>query len=205
MADVSEQKRELRVQAAEKRRAAHGADVAGAAPEAVRDHFLAAIALRRNAVIGGYWPIANEMDVRPLLQALHGRGHMCALPEVHRGQALTFRRWRPDDTLQPGIFGISVPERRAAVVVPDLLLVPLLAFDYRGGRIGYGAGYYDRTIPAIRNAKPLICVGIAYAAQEVPRVPQDSFDQRLDWVVTENGAQRSERRRFPWLRKFLGS
>ena len=97
------------------------------------------------------------------------------------------------------------PKLSVAVVEPDVLLMPLLAFDARGMRIGYGGGYYDRTIPAIRAKKPLLTVGVAYAAQEVSRVPTDQYDQRLDWVVTEDGARLMERRRFPWLRRFFGS
>ena len=137
--------------------------------------------------------------------ALHERGHVCGLPVVQRRQPLTFHRWRPKDRLVPGKFNILVPDRNLAVVDPDVLLMPLLAFDARGMRIGYGGGYYDRTIPEIRSRKPLLTVGIAYAAQEVSRVPTDQYDQRLDWVVTEVRARFIERRRLPWLRRFFAS
>ncbi len=191
--------------AAEARRKAHDADRDGHAADAVRAHFLAQVKLSPNAAVGGYWPIATELDVRPLMRALHERGHVCGLPVVQRGQPLTFHRWRPEDRLVPGKFNILVPDRNLAVIDPDVLLMPLLAFDGRGMRIGYGGGYYDRTIPNIRGRKPLLTVGVAYAAQEVSRVPTDRYDQRLDWIVTETGARFMERRRFPWLRRFFAS
>jgi 5-formyltetrahydrofolate cyclo-ligase len=205
MADVSEAKRGLRVQAAEARLLAHDRDKNGQAANAVRDNFLAAVTLAPGAIIGGYWPTGTELDVRPLLTALHERGHVCALPVAQRRQPLTFHIWRPNDKLVAGVFGILMPDHHTPVVVPDVLLVPLLAFDGNGMRLGYGGGYLDRTIPEIRRRKPLLTVGIAYAAQQVAKVPTDQFDQRLDWVVTETGARRTERRRFPWLRRFLMS
>jgi 5-formyltetrahydrofolate cyclo-ligase len=204
-ADITDQKTALRVMAAEARRKAHAADRDNHAANAVSAHVLAQIKLAPQAVVGGYWPIGTELDVRPLMTALHERGHMCGLPAVQRGKPLTFHRWRPKDRLVPGRFNILVPDQSVAVVEPDVLLMPLLAFDARGMRIGYGGGYYDRTIPAIRSRKPLLTVGVAYAAQEVSRVPTDQFDQRLDWIVTETAARFIERRRFPWLRRFFGS
>jgi len=203
--DKTEEKNVLRVKATEARREAHTADVRGRAAAAVKANFLAAVELPPAAVVGGYWPIGTEMDVRPLLEALHERGHTCGLPVVQRGQPLTFHRWRPQDRLVRGVFGIDIPDHKSPVVTPDVFLAPLLAFDAEGMRIGYGGGYYDRTIPALRARKPLLVVGIAYAAQEVERVPTDRFDQRLDWIVTEKAARRFERRRFPWLRKFWTS
>jgi len=191
--------------AAEARRKAQAADPDGHAAGAVRAHFLAHIKLAPHAVIGGYWPIGTELDVRPLMIALHQRGHVCALPVVHRRQPLVFHRWQPDDKLVRGVFDIRVPDHHTPVVDPDVLLVPLLAFDARGMRIGYGGGYMDRTIPAIRSRKPLLTVGIAYAAQEVTRVPTDRYDQRLDWIVTESAARLMERRRLFWLRRFFAS
>jgi 5-formyltetrahydrofolate cyclo-ligase len=205
MTDVADAKRGLRVQAAEARRLAHDRDKDGQAAFAVRDHFLAAVKPSPRAVVGGYWPVGTELDVRPLLTALHERGHLCALPVAQRRQPLTFHVWQPSDKLVAGVFGILMPDRRTPIVVPDVLLVPILAFDTDGMRVGYGGGYIDRTILNIRSRKELLTVGIAYAAQHVAKVPVDPFDQRLDWVVTELGARRTERRRFPWLRKFLAS
>jgi 5-formyltetrahydrofolate cyclo-ligase len=205
MADISEDKNALRAQATETRRLARAADAEGNAAEAVRKHFIANIIARQNAVFGGYWPIGTELDVRPLMTSLHQRGHVCALPVARRGRPLIFHKWRPTDRLVPGVFGIHMPDQRTPVISPDYLLIPMLAFDAGGHRVGYGGGYYDRTIPEIRSRKPLVTIGIAYAAQEVPKVPTDEFDQTLDWIVTEDGARRIERRRFPWLRRFLAS
>lgn len=201
-ADISEQKRELRVQAASARERVHARDADLQAPRAVSANFLAHVTLAPTAIIGGYWPTGTELDVRPLMTELHRRGHVCGLPVVHRGHPLEFHRWGPEDRLVRGVFDILAPDHHTPIVDPDVLLIPMLAFDDRGMRIGYGGGYYDRTIPAIRSRKPLLTVGIAYAVQEVGRVPTDRYDQRLDWIVTDVAAHRVERRRFPWLRRF---
>lgn len=205
MTDIAEEKRVLRVRAADKRRLAQGVDVDGRAALAVRDHVLASLPMAEKAIIGGYWPVGTEMDARPLLAALHERGHAVGLPHVRRGQPMTFHRWRPNDPLVSGVFGIGMPDHHTPEVIPDILLIPLLAFDRYGNRLGYGGGYTDRTISKLRARKPLLCVGIAYAAQEFDTVPHDALDQRLDWIVTETGARRAERRRFPWLRRFFNS
>jgi 5-formyltetrahydrofolate cyclo-ligase len=204
-ADITDQKNVLRVMATEARRKAHAADVEGSAGRAVSAHFIARIKVAPHAVVGGYWPIGTELDVRPLLTALHKAGHVCGLPAAQRRKPLVFHHWRPADRLVPGLFDILVPDHHTPMIDPDVLIVPLLAFDASGMRIGYGGGYYDRTIPAIRSRKPLLAVGVAYAAQEVSRVPTDPYDQRLDWIVTETAARRVERRRFPWLRRFWAS
>ena len=203
--DINEQKNALRVTAVVARKVARDADRNERAPEAMRAHFLAGVPLDPGAAIGGYWPIGEEMDVRPLLRSLYAKGHVCALPVARRRQALAYHRWTPEAQLTQGVFGIMMPDHATPIVVPDVILAPVLAFDARGGRIGYGGGYYDRTVPAIRARKKLLFIGIAYAAQEVSRVPTDEFDKRLNWIVTETQARRVERRRFPWLRKFLGS
>ncbi len=203
--DINEKKRALRVAASDARKRVHAADRDLHAARAVSAHFLAHIKLASGAVVGGYWPLGDELDVRPLMSALHKQGHVCGLPVVQKRQPLTFHRWQPEDRLVSGIFDIQVPDRHTPVVDPDVLLVPLLAFDERGMRIGYGGGYYDRTIPAIRRRKPLLTVGIAYSVQQVSHVPTDGFDQTLDWIVTEAAARLIERRRFPWLRRFLNS
>jgi 5-formyltetrahydrofolate cyclo-ligase len=149
---------------------------------------LAAIVLEQvqipeSAVVAGFWPIGDEIDLRPLLHALHTRGHRIALPETpKRGEALIFRHWRPDTTMIAGRFGTSHPDGPS--VTPDFFLTPLLAFDRRGNRLGYGAGYYDRTLAAHQAAYRLGC---AYAAQEVPVVPTGPHDQPLHAIATELG------------------
>ena len=135
------------------------------------------------AVIAGFWPLQGEIDIRPLLAALHEAGHTLALPHTPpRGQPLTFRRWQPGDTLDPGRFGTRIPTGPA--VIPTVLLVPLLAFDQRGHRLGYGGGYYDRTIAALPG---VATIGCAFAAQQIPAVPSGPTDMPLDRVATERG------------------
>jgi 5-formyltetrahydrofolate cyclo-ligase len=133
------------------------------------------------AVVSGFWPLDGEIDIRPLLLELHARGHTIVLPVTpRRGSPLSFRVWRPDDVLLAERFGTMRPigEQRT----PGFLLVPLLAFDRRGGRLGYGAGYYDRTLPLLEAR---FALGCGFAAQEVAEVPMGPGDVRLDAIATE--------------------
>lgn len=142
--------------------------------------------------VAAYWPMGSEADPRPALAALHARGRMLCLPVVARRAApLLFRRWTPDTPLVPGGFGVLVPADDDRVV-PRALVVPLLAFDRTGCRLGYGGGYYDRTLAALRAAGPVLAVGLAFAAQEVPEVPCTVDDQRLDIIVTDRETIRPE-------------
>ena len=139
-------------------------------------------------VVSGFWPMGEEIDIRPLLRALHADGHGLALPVTPpRGQPLTFRRWLPGAELVAGPVGTSQPSPHAAEAEPDALIVPLLAFDSSGFRLGYGGGYYDRTLRGLRRRKPVVAVGVAFEAQRVEHVPTDPHDERLDWLVTEKG------------------
>ncbi|GAB0113614.1 5-formyltetrahydrofolate cyclo-ligase [Acidisoma sp. C75] len=150
---------------------------------AIARHFLTGFALPPRATIAGFWPMGDEIDIRPLLEALAARGHPIGLPVTgRRGEALIFRRWQPGVPLTPGRFGTSHPEGPA--ITPDLMLIPLLAFDAEGHRLGYGGGFYDRTIAALPDA---LRIGCAYAAQERPLVPTGAFDQKLHAIVTEAG------------------
>jgi 5-formyltetrahydrofolate cyclo-ligase len=136
--------------------------------------------------VAGYWPLGDEIDCRPALTALKTAGAEVALPVVAgQGQVLIFRAWSPGDVLDPGPFGTAHPGTRAAIVAPTLLLLPLIAFDATGHRLGYGAGYYDRTVAALRRERPILAVGIAYDEQEVDAVPADLHDQRMDAVITD--------------------
>lgn len=149
---------------------------------------LAAIPLPPGAIVAGYWPLRDEIDPRPLMLALSGRGHPLALPVAGpRGTALLFRRYAFGDALAAGPFGTSNPPPLAEAVTPAVLLVPMVAFDVAGGRIGHGAGYYDRTLSALRARGPVLAIGIAYAAQRQPRVPTQPHDAPLDAVATEAG------------------
>jgi 5-formyltetrahydrofolate cyclo-ligase len=138
------------------------------------------------AIVSAYSPIRSEIDPAPLMRALGAQGARLALPAVlARGKALAFRAWSPNDRLMLGPLGILEPSPAAAEVVPDILLVPLAAFDRLGHRIGYGAGHYDYTLAHLRKVKPVTAIGLAFAAQEIDAVPALQHDERLDYVLTE--------------------
>lgn len=134
--------------------------------------------------IGGYWPIRSEVDPRPLMEGLVTRGQGVALSRMIDPH-LTFRLWRPGDVLVPAGFGVQEPPPDAPEALPVALLVPLLAFDRRGGRIGYGKGYFDRAIAALEQRHRILTVGLAYAVQEIEQVPIEAHDRPLDIVITE--------------------
>lgn len=156
----------------------------------LHDRLLAAVPLPSGPV-AGYWPLGSELDVLPLLRRLHGQGRTVALPvSGPRGTPLVFRSWEPDCAMATGRYGIAECGEDRPVVVPAVLLVPMLAFDRAGHRLGYGAGYYDRTLADLRRRGPVLAVGVAYAGQEVGAVPRGGFDEPLDWIVTERWALR---------------
>jgi 5-formyltetrahydrofolate cyclo-ligase len=160
----------------------HGLDPA-AAGRALAGHVLRDCPPAPGAIVSGFWPIGEEIDIRPLLHALHDRGHAIVLPVTpRRGESLTFRSWQPGDVLIPEKFGTMRPI--GAAQVPDMLLIPLLAFDAAGHRLGYGGGFYDRTLAALPGRFRLGC---AFAAQQVDEVPSGPYDMLLDAVATENG------------------
>jgi 5-formyltetrahydrofolate cyclo-ligase len=162
-----------------------------AAGVAVRRLFHAHVAPAAGSTVSAFWPSKGEIDVLPLLRDLHDRGHRCALPVVvARRTPLVFRRWTPETELVPGNFGIPVPPETAEIAEPELLLVPLLGFDRAGHRLGWGGGFYDRTLAKLRADRRVTAVGVAFAAQEVDRVPHGPDDQPLDWVITEREAIR---------------
>lgn len=140
-------------------------------------------------IMAGYWPMGSEMDVRPALVALDRTGVLVTLPEVvSKDRPLRFRAWRPDEPLIEGPHGTYHPLTDAPLMRPDIVLVPLLAFDRRGFRLGWGGGYYDRTLERLRKTGTCTAIGVAYSAQEVDEVPTDPYDQRLDWIITEKEA-----------------
>jgi len=137
-------------------------------------------------VVSGYSPLKSEMNPLPLMRRLAAEGARLALPVVvGRGNPLVMRAFAFGQELASGVWGIREPTEDAPEVWPDVLLVPLLAFDRSGHRIGYGAGYYDLTINRLRQIKRIIAIGVAYAAQELPAVPHTDRDARLDLVLTE--------------------
>lgn len=144
-----------------------------------------------STVVAGYAPIRNEIDPVPLMRSLAGKGAALAMPAIAaRDAALVFRAWMPGDALVRGALGTYEPPANAVEVAPDIVLVPLAAFDHAGHRIGYGAGYYDRTLEALRRRRTVTAIGLAFSVQEVPRVPAMSHDVRLDYVLTETGVFR---------------
>ena len=143
----------------------------------------------RFRIIGAYCAVGSELDPGPILAAILGIDPgraQCALPvAADRNSGLRFRLWRPGETLVNDAFGIPAPPPSAPEVLPNLLIAPVLAFDRKGGRLGQGAGHYDRTLANLRRTRPVFVLGVAFAGQEVDRVPTCAHDQRLDAIVTE--------------------
>ena len=171
--------------AALERRDGLPADVRRASSHAVADRVLAILtAARPTGPVAGFWPIRSEIDPRPVLERLAGLDIPLCLPAV-TADGLQFRLWRPGDPLRAAGFGLSEPPPQAAACTPDVMLVPLAAFDRRGHRIGYGAGHYDR---AIARLCPRLTLGLAFSVQAVETVPDEPHDRALDWIVTEREA-----------------
>lgn len=134
-----------------------------------------------SAIVSAYWPMGSEADPRPILEALHARDVALCLPAII-DRRMIFRRWAPWEPIAPGGFGTLVPEAHRPEVTPTIVLAPLLAFDRRGYRIGYGKGYYDAKLAELG---PVVSIGLAYGAQEIDAVPAEPHDRALDWIVTE--------------------
>lgn len=184
----------LRKQGYAVRTAPHSQDVAtgSALSLAARDHFLAARLHTGAEVISGYCPIRTEIDVIPLMTALHDAGHRLCVPVIEAaGQPLKFREWTPQAALVDGPFGARVPPG-GDWLEPRFLITPLIAFDRQCWRLGYGGGFYDRTLERLRAKRRTRAVGFAYAAQEIDQVPREPTDQQLDGVVTEQGLVRPD-------------
>jgi 5-formyltetrahydrofolate cyclo-ligase len=142
-------------------------------------------------IVAGYWPVGSELDCRPLLHGLDAAGWGCVLPVVVGATlALRFRSWRPGQPLETGGWRIPEPAASAPDIIPTVVLVPMVAFDRAGHRLGQGGGHYDRTLAALRSRGSVLAVGLAFAVQEEPALPAEPHDQPLDWLVTENGALR---------------
>ena len=170
------------------RRAAALDGLGTAVNEGLVQHGLALLGDRSPGVVSGYYPMEGEIWPLPLMAALRSRGHSLALPVMQgKTDPLLFRAWAPGDPLLPGVWGIRQPAPDRTVVLPDILLVPLLAFDARGYRLGYGGGYYDRTLRHLRTLKPIMAVGLALDELEVDAVPHLDYDEPLDWVLTPSG------------------
>lgn len=162
------------------------------AAEALAGHGLGFLSpLQPHDAVSGFAPMADELRIWPLLRRLARDRVRLALPVMQgKGKPLIFRTWTPGDAMDSGVWGISEPKADKPAVDPDILLMPLLAFDRQGWRLGYGGGFYDRTLRDLRARKPVITVGLAYDEQEVEAVPHLDYDQRLDWVLTPSGPRK---------------
>jgi 5-formyltetrahydrofolate cyclo-ligase len=140
------------------------------------------------AIVSGFLAIGEEIDPAPLMISLAEAGHRLCLPVMDgKGKPLVFRSWAPGDPLAETMWGIREPLPEAPVLEPDVVLGPLLAFDARGYRLGYGGGFYDRTLARLRALKQVVSIGIAFDEQMVDAVPHEAYDERLDWVLTPSG------------------
>jgi 5-formyltetrahydrofolate cyclo-ligase len=187
MTDLKITKAEARKAAAKIRKSTHE-QLKDDAPLMLASHGLPVPPSVARNVVSAFFPYKSEIDTRPLLGKLAGEGWTTCLPIVIAlGEPLIFRRWLPGQPTIPGTWDIPQPTDDAPLVIPDVLLVPMMAFDKRGFRLGYGGGFYDRTLQELRTQKAIIAIGVAYAAQEVDSVAHDSHDQALDYVMTEKG------------------
>lgn len=169
----------------------HRETLASAAPDAgnaVADRFPERLLQRFGPRVSTYLPIGSELDTAALNRRLRRLKAELCLPRLEADGGMTFRSWQAGDSLEAGPFGLAQPAETARRVSPTLVLTPLLAFDIKGNRLGYGKGHYDRTLAALReNGRVFVC-GLAYAGQQVPTVPGEPTDIPLDWVVTEDGS-----------------
>ena len=189
-ASLFDLKAQMRVDARRTRDAAAARGQIGAA---LAVNIESAITIPSTAVVSGFWPIGSEVDIMPTLARYAALGCAVALPVViERGTPLAFRRWRDGDDMDTGPFGIAEPKRAAGDLSPDVLFVPMLSFSRAGFRLGYGGGFYDRTLRGLRAQKSIVAIGVAFAVQENPETPHGSDDEQLDWIVTEQKAFKIE-------------
>jgi 5-formyltetrahydrofolate cyclo-ligase len=186
--DIAALKEAIRKQALERRAALK--DRVPELSRALAHNFIRHVPIPPGAVVSAYVAISDEADPAPLIDLLRARGHRIVLPRVTgRGKPLAFHLYEQGAALVPGGFGLSEPPRDWPLVDPDVLAVPLLAFDAQGYRIGYGAGFYDRTLQFLRAARNIVAASYCFSAQEFEAVPHDENDQRLDWLVTEKSVR----------------
>ena len=186
---VEQSKKEARLLAKSRRAVAFG-KFEGLGGGLFVQPFIQAIPVAPTATVAGYVAKGDEADPSVLMDILAGHGCRTALPRMAGAdEPLAFCAWARGDILVPGPFGILEPRASAPEVTPDIIILPLLAYDGAGQRLGYGGGYYDRTLALLRVRNPaIVAVGLAFAAQEVTHLVTGPQDQRLDWIVTERGA-----------------
>ncbi|WP_299679377.1 5-formyltetrahydrofolate cyclo-ligase [uncultured Roseobacter sp.] len=181
MSDLRERKAQARADGFARRKAAHAADPGTGAGE-----LSAFLAGHRGVPLSGYMPIRTEIDPLPAMAEAAAYGPVGIPVILGAGQPLKFALWEPDMPLVQGAFGARIPEV-PEFFEPEIVIVPLVAFDARGGRLGYGGGFYDRTLEQLRAQRPTLAIGFAYAAQQADALPLEPTDQRLDFIVTEAG------------------
>jgi 5-formyltetrahydrofolate cyclo-ligase len=182
-------KRDARTAAIARRTATVARIDAAMAAQRVINQILRTFAPKPGTILSAFWSIGDEIEIQPLLHAAHALGCLCALPVVTAPRSpLTFRSWQPGTELIVSAFGIPEPGPERPEVTPDISIVPLLAFDRDGYRLGYGGGFFDRTIALMRSrprVRPYIAAGVGFAGQEMAHVPREPHDERLDWIITE--------------------
>lgn len=159
-------------------------------PEEAVALFFEHIKPQKDQVVAGYWPKGKEFDSRPIFDDVMQAGCFGCLPLVEKGsRVLKFSQWQEGDALTEGTYGILEPSQKE-FITPDILLIPLLAFDRHGYRLGYGGGYYDATLAKLRAEKDILAVGVGYSTQAVLfNLPREEHDQALDWIITPKSAQ----------------
>ncbi len=186
---MADAKQELRAEAFRRRKEAferHGAE----ASRLIAAQGLDFLGIKPDSVVSGFAAIRDEINPAAIMTWLQAEGFRLALPVMQgKGKPLLMRSWSPGDVMTPVAWGIAEPTEDKPVLEPDVVLVPLLAFDARGFRLGYGGGYYDRTLNRLRKLKRIVAVGLAYDEQKVDVVPAESYDEKLDWVLTPSGPQ----------------
>ena len=186
MISLADQKRKLRSIAIERRTKLAASVNMDRAAKLLELNFLSFFKPTQKVSIGVYWPFRQEIDVIPLLCQLDKIGCHCLLPAVTgRNMPLQFRSWKPGDNLVTSRFGTLEPPLDRSIATPDIIITPLLAYDSAGYRLGFGGGYYDRTLAELRGRSDILAIGAAFESQQIDRVPHDKLDQRLDAVVTE--------------------
>ena len=184
---VDDLKKDLRRRAKAVRREASERNGATASA-AIAAQGIAFAGRKAPAVVSAFLGIGEEIDLTPLMARLEGEGYRLALPVMEgKGKPLVFRAWSPGEPLAETMWGIREPLPDAETVDPDIVLGPLLAFDTNGYRLGYGGGFYDRTLARLRALKPIVSIGIAFDEQRVDAVPHADYDERLDWILTPSG------------------
>ncbi len=178
--ELQARKAAARKAALARRKAAHGRGGAGRA-----GRLSEVLAGYRGVPLAGYWPIRSEIDPRPAMAEAAAYGPVGVPVIIAAGQPLKFSRWAPGMAMREGPFGAKVPQVDD-FFVPEIVIVPLVAFDLRGGRLGYGGGFYDRTLELLRGRGPVLAIGFAYDAQEAAELPLEPTDQPLDMIVTES-------------------